>query len=195
LIAFKLSAGTGKELKDADPRLHIAFCPSIANAATLASELPLEPHQIVGVTPELAEAFQELGSGDGARRVLYPASARAKLTLQEGLKDRGFDVMRLDTYDTKPVTECSETELREALQCDVVCIASPSALKAWVNMVGMERARQLVLACIGSTSGKAALEMGFERDRVFWDDSPGMDGFVRSIEAALDAVHLIAAHT
>jgi hypothetical protein len=62
-----------------------------------------------------------------------------------------------------------------------------------VNLVELDRAREIALACIGSTSGMAALEMGFEGERVFWDDKPGMDGFVRSVEAALDSVPALAA--
>ncbi len=52
-----------------------------ATAATLGGELP-----------------QPTGGGRG--RVLYPASQRASQELQSGLQAAGFDVTRLDTYDT-----------------------------------------------------------------------------------------------
>lgn len=169
-----------------DPRLHIAFCPSKANAVTLAAELPKQvpPHPVTDAArPTDANA---------PTRVLYPASRRAATTLQDGLAKRGFQVVRLNTYDTVPVTDVAEDDLLEAMRCEVVCIASPSALKAWVDLVGFEAANAQVLACIGSTSGKAAIELGFARDRVFWDPAPGMDGFVRSVRAALEHVELEA---
>ena len=117
--------------------------------------------------------------------MLYPASARARTTLQKGLEERGFEVMRLNTYDTVAVLEVSDAQRREALDCDVVSIASPSALKAWVQLVGLERVQQMYVACIGSTSGEAALKLGLDKDKVFWAESPGMEGFLASVMSAV----------
>jgi uroporphyrinogen-III synthase len=139
--------------------------PSKANAESLAAELPIhEP---------------------GRCRVLYPASLKAQKTLQDGLLARGAFVERLNTYSTEPVTQVPEDALQRALDCSVVSIASPSALKAWVGLVGIDTARRKPLACIGSTSGTAALRAGWDEQQVFWEDMPGMDGFVSSIDAAL----------
>ena len=117
--------------------------------------------------------------------VLYPASQRAASTLQEGLQDRGFDVRRLDTYTTVPVTQVTHEQLQQVAACEVVSIASPSALKAWLELVGPDVAKQARIACIGQTSGETALRLGFSRDQVFWPESPGLEGFVDSIEEAL----------
>ena len=95
------------------------FTPSKANAETLVDELPLN------------------ASGAAACRVLYPASAKAAKTLQEGLAARGATVTRLDTYSTEKVTSVDETTLNLALTADVVTFGSPSAVKAWLAITGL----------------------------------------------------------
>lgn len=163
------SAGTTRILTDAPEAAQVqaAFVPSKANAVHLIAELPVLE--------------------SGTQQVLYPASLKAATTLQDGLAKRGFDVQRLNTYDTLPVSADSihEAMLDFARQCSVVSIASPSALKAWIGLVGLDTARTIPVACIGSTSGNAALKAGLDASLVFWDEDPGMDGFVRSVRAAM----------
>jgi uroporphyrinogen-III synthase len=169
--------GTARVVREMNPtgELRIEFMPSKANAAFLARELPLpSPSE-----PRIATHENH------AATVLYPASQRAASTLQHGLASRGFDVQRLDTYDTVAVSSVSEEGLQQALACDVIAIASPSALKAWISIAGEAVAKRGVIACIGQTSGDAALSLGFARERVFWPDNPGMDGFVVSVLEAL----------
>lgn len=148
-------------------QVQAAFVPTKANAVHLSAELPVLP--------------------SGSQRVLYPASLRAGTTLQDGLVARGFVVDRLNTYDTVPITADSvhQVMLEFAQQASVVSIASPSALKAWIGLVGLPVARGIPVACIGSTSGNAALKAGLDPALVFWDEDPGMDGFVRSVRAAM----------
>lgn len=155
-----------------DGALAPAFMPSKANADCLSAELP---HGCAPAQP------------DALCTVLYPASSKAQNTLQAGLERRPFAVTRLNTYDTVRVTECSDAERAQALRCPVVSIGSPSALKACVSLMGESVAKGKAIACIGSTSGEAALRLGFDADCVFWDDQPGMEGWVRSIRAALRA--------
>lgn len=161
-----LSVGTSKALARCAPSIQPGFVPSIANAETLSGELPL---------PASKQHWQ----------VLYPASAKAKNTLQGGLESRGCEVLRLNTYSTEKVQQVSELQLEEALACDVVAVASPSALKAWVSIAGETRAKETTLACIGSTSGNAALALGYDPGRVLWSDTPGLQGLVDCIEQAL----------
>eukprot|EP00892_Ulva_mutabilis_P001368 jgi/Ulvmu1/11231/UM073_0003.1 len=157
--------GTSRILEQHSPSLTPAFVPSKANAETLSAELPAP------------------AAGDAA--VLYPASQRAQHTLQDGLTARGFRVTRLDTYSTKPVKTVPEPELQAALACAVVAVAAPSALKAWLRIAGDSAAKARPVACIGSTSGRAALRLGWREDHVFWPDSPGLEGFVDSVKDAL----------
>ena len=65
----------------------------------------------------------------GTGRVLYPASNKASSELQAGLAARGFDVLRLNTYDTLPVTELPQPALAAAKRAAVVAVAPPSAVK------------------------------------------------------------------
>lgn len=55
--------------------------------------------------------------------------------------------------------------------------------RAWVQLAGREKCP--AVACIGTTSSNAALELGL--GRVFTTESPGMDGWVEAIQDALDA--------
>ena len=69
--------------------------------------------------------------------------------MQEGLKARGFHVTRLNTYSTLPVERLDKRQLAEAKKAQVIAVASPSALKAWVHFVGSGAADGFAYACIG----------------------------------------------
>ena len=170
--------GTARILdEDADIEfLRPAFTPTKANAVHLSAELPLT-----------TKHNEQSSTEQHPPSVLYPASRKAATTLQDALTARGFDVVRLNTYNTVPVATVAPEDLEEAKSCAVVTIASPSACKAWIALVGQSFASSKPLACIGSTSGHAALKAGLPEHSVFWDDDPGMDGFVRSVTLALDA--------
>ncbi len=155
--------GTGKVLEATrEPALRPQFTPSVANAEHMGPELPL----IEG----------------GTNRVLYPSSAKASTVLQEGLERRGFDVVRLNTYNTVTVKEIEAETLEMARRARVVAIASPSALKAWVAHVGQDRAEEMTIACIGSTSARAAEKLGLPN--VLFPEHPGLEKFVETIYEA-----------
>jgi uroporphyrinogen-III synthase len=165
-----VGAGTARILDEApgDDAPAVAFTPSLANAVTLAAELPAPPPGEPGA-------------------VLYPASAKAGTDLQAGLESRGcFAVTRLNTYDTLPVEvgELGEVDLARARAAAVVALASPSAVRAWIAAVGGvgPAASGPAVAAIGATTGLAAQKQGL--DRVHWPEAPGLDGFV---EACVDA--------
>ena len=159
--------GTGKIFIEAgEAALLPQFTPSVANAEHFAPELPRIP--------------------GGTNRILYPSSNKASTQLQEGLLARGFVVDRLNTYDTLPVTTLDARELELAKEAAVVAVASPSAVKAWVHFVGKEVAGRVSVACIGSTSARAAEKAGLSR--VFYPDAPGLDTFAATIEEALGSI-------
>lgn len=143
--------------------IEVSFTPSKSNAEVLSKELPL----VNGRTGT----------------VLYVASVRARGELEHGLMERSFDVTRLNTYDTVPVSTVSEEDLSDALRADVVTFGSPSAVGAWKKLVNGRVTDTLAVVCIGATSGKAAIASGLEN--VFYPDKPGMDGWVQSILNAL----------
>jgi len=141
--------------------VEVAFRPSRALGKVLAAELPAA----------------------GGNRVLYPASARAATTIQEGLAGRGFEVTRINTYDTVPA-DWGAGAAEAAAQASVVTFASPSAVKVWTERV--PRARDMPVACIGETSAKRCRELGYAN--VHFPDKPGIDGWAETILKCVAAV-------
>jgi uroporphyrinogen-III synthase len=138
------------------------FTPSKANAETLAAELPMS----------------------SPPTVLYPASARAQKTLEEGLGKRGFLVRRLSTYDTVPAVWGGH-EQEVASRTTVAAFGSPSAVKTWAERLG---ARSCLAACIGETSASACRRLGWEDSSIFYPESPGMEGWAAAVEAAIESL-------
>jgi len=149
--------------------IDVAFVPSKATAATLVKELPT-----------LEEATNEGRSTS----LLYPASAKAQDTLQNGLEERGFIVTRLNTYDTVTATWTPEEESL-AKSTTVACFASPSAVKAWVKNTAQLDCPRALAACIGETSFAACKKNGWKEEDIFYPEKPGIDGWAESVANAL----------
>mmetsp|Transcript_8551 Transcript_8551/g.18612 ORF Transcript_8551/g.18612 Transcript_8551/m.18612 type:complete len:327 (-) Transcript_8551:330-1310(-) len=159
---------TGETLKEFG--IDVAFVPSKATAATLVKELPP------------SDAAIEEGR---ATTAFYPASAKAKQTLQKGLEERGFTVLRLNTYDTVPASWDAE-QISLAQSATVACFASPSAVKAWLkNTNDLERPRALA-SCIGETSATACRENEWAEENIFYPEKPGVDGWTDAVVDALE---------
>lgn len=158
-----VGGGTGEALEAAG--LKAAFVASKATGKTMGSELP------------------RAEGGGGA--VLYPASCKASTDLQDSLAAGGFAVTRLNTYDTRGVTAVEPSLLRRALDADVVTFGSPSAVKAWVALVGAAAAAAKPAACIGATSARACDAAGLPL--VYYPESPGIEGWVQAVQVALTA--------
>lgn len=148
------------------------FTPSKANAETLVKELPV--------------------SGDGKpTRILYPASAKAARTLQDGLEARNGNVKvtRLNTYSTEKVTSVERDVMVSAVSADVVTFGSPSAVKAWLALSGLGDTKEQqhpLYACIGGTSAKACDKVGLPG--VLFPEQPGVDGWEQIVLEALDSL-------
>ncbi|KAL6645443.1 hypothetical protein ACP70R_017051 [Stipagrostis hirtigluma subsp. patula] len=149
--------------KSDDQSLEIAFSPSKAMGKFLALELPRD--------------------SENTCKVLYPASAKAGHEIQDGLSNRGFEVTRLNTYTTVPVQDVEPLTLKLALSAPVVAVASPSALRAWLNLVSQADSWNNSIACIGETTATAAKKLGLES--IYYPASPGLEGWVESILEAL----------
>lgn len=161
-----VAVGKATEKKLKDSGIPVTFVPSKATAATLASEL-------------------KHVDGEEPTSVLYPASAKAKKVLEDGLKSRGFAVTRLNTYDT--VTASWVDDQKEASEkVQVACFGSPSAVKGWLQ--NTEQNTGVFAACIGHTSASACKELGWEDDQIFFPDAPGLEGWVQAICEATEAV-------
>ncbi|KAJ4963095.1 hypothetical protein NE237_023034 [Protea cynaroides] len=162
-----VGAGTGSIFKEAmhsdQQSLNVAFSPSKATGKVLALELPKQ--------------------GNGTCTVLYPASMKAGHEIEKGLSNRGFVVTRLNTYSTVPVHDVDQTILVHALSSPVVAVASPSALRAWVNLISEPGKWNNSVACIGESTASAAKRLGFKN--VYYPTTPGLDGWVDSILEAM----------
>ena len=166
LSVASLGEGTTRALLDGlegDPAtsalLKPAFMPSVANAKTLAAELPAPS-----------------GGGDVSARCLYPASAIAGSQLQDALAARGFKVNRLNVYSTAKVTGLSAADVAAFKAARVVAFASPSAVRSYMSAVGD---RAVCAVCIGGTSAAAAEEAGFRE--VHFPAKPGLKNWVATI--------------
>ncbi|XP_028802948.1 uroporphyrinogen-III synthase, chloroplastic [Neltuma alba] len=160
-----VGAGTASVFNEASlsskQSLDVAFSPSKATGKVLATELPLNGNKCT---------------------VLYPASAKAGNEIEEGLSNRGFEVTRLNTYTTVPVQHVDQGILKQALDIPVVAVASPSAIRAWRNLVSKSGWTGSV-ACIGETTAAVAKTLGFEQ--VYYPSKPGLEGWVDSVLDAL----------
>lgn len=153
----------------------VSFCPTKATAEVLVQELPFPP---TSSNP----------------RVLYPASAQAPTTLQDGLEKRGFQVHRLNTYDTVSAEWTSEQQ-EWARQTSIVSFASPSAVKGWVenskaSESNQDGQRNIWAACIGETSAKACRKYGWPEEMILCPEYPGIEGWVQTIVKASEQLHL-----
>ena len=152
-----VGVSTAKVLTQAD--ISVSFVPSKATGAALASELPSQPPP-------------------ASNKVLYPASLIAQKTIQRGLQNRGFDVHRVNTYSTVGAS-WTAAQLNIAASADLVCFASPSAVKNWLRLQSSERNNLPIAVCIGETSGNyCAKNGGWEKGvNLFWPEDPGLENW------------------
>jgi len=111
-------------------------------------------------------------------RVLYPTSTIAEDTLQSALEKRGFEVRRLNTYETVPA-DFTPAMVAVGKTVDIVTFASPSAVRSWAKAVGTSA----VAVVIGPTSRKAAEAVGFDKI-VCPEGSKGLEAWAALIRDA-----------
>ena len=145
--------------------IEVYFTPSKATAAVLVVELPAE----------------------APCKIMYPASCKAKETLENGLAQRGFDVVRLNTYDTVTAS-WTNLEKETAKRCSIACFASPSSVNGWLE--NTDNDKSVLAACIGETSASACREEGWPEESIFYPDKPGIAGWVEAVESAAGSLHL-----
>lgn len=169
---------TGEVLED--DGIAPVFTPSKATGATLAAEIPLPSS-----SPMTNDESQE---HTGRPRVLYVASARAQKTIEQDMAARGFDVRRLNTYDTVPAQWSAEAHAAAA-GVSVAAFGSPSAVKTWVSKMEatQDRGNGALAACIGETSAEACRGAGWPETAIFYPDKPGIEGWVEAVSEALAA--------
>lgn len=138
----------------------VSFVPSKATGRTLCAELP--PRD------------------GGTGRVLYATSLKASGDIEQGLREKGYDVMRLNVYTTETAV-FDNTMKTLGSKSDIVTFGSPSAVRGWIENIGLNE--HMIVACIGETSAKAARKAGFTR--VHFPQQPGLDGWLVAISEAM----------
>ncbi|CAA2992585.1 uroporphyrinogen-III synthase, chloroplastic isoform X1 [Olea europaea subsp. europaea] len=103
--------------------------------------------------------------------------------IEEGLAKRGFRITRLNIYTTEPVSRVDQKVLEWAVSAPVVSVASPSAVRAWINLIPKSRQWSNSVACIDETTALAAKNLGSRN--VYFPTYPGLEGWVNSILEAL----------
>jgi uroporphyrinogen-III synthase len=160
---------------------------SVGRATTAALRASF-PEDRVGLEPVadfsaagLLAAFE--AHGIGGRRVLVPASTRARDELAAGLRARGASVDVVDAYDTvEPAGLADAVGRAVEVGFDLALFASPSAVEAFARAAGV-RAAGLPAVVIGPTTEAAARGAGMEVREVA---SPSTaEGLVAAAERAI----------
>lgn len=116
----------------------------------------------------------------GSGRVVVVQGERADATLTSGLAAKGWNVSRCNVYRTLD-TAPSADEVRDALQCDAVVLASTSAVGNWVRLVGTDFPGAVVV--IGPSTKSAAEGAGLVVAATA--DEPGVAGIIEALCSAL----------
>jgi uroporphyrinogen III methyltransferase/synthase len=134
---------------------------SVALAAAFPEDrIDLQPAAEFRATG-LLRAFEQRGDLAG-RRVLLPASSRAREELPAGLRALGAQVDVVVAYETvEPQGLAAAVRRCLVERFDLALFASPSAVEAFAE-AGGEAARGLPAAVIGPTTEAAARAAGFD---------------------------------
>ena len=184
-VVFTSAAGVAAwtaragDLGAGDPRARVAAVgPGTAEALRRAGvSIELVPERFT--TEALAAAFPR-GSG----RVLLPRADLATADLEDELRRRGWEPVRVDAYRTAFEPELPG-EVRRALDrrgVDAVTFTSASTVEGFRRLAGTVRGA--AVACIGPVTAEAARRAGFPVDAVA--DPHTVEGLVEAVARALD---------
>lgn len=144
-----------------DPVKWCAIGPATATALERAGRrVDLVPDDHVGEA--VVRALEEAGPLSGVS-VLLPVAAGARDTIEDGLRERGATVDRIDAYRTVEELERPEV-LRSALDgggVDIVTLTSGSAARGLHAALGSDLGRAHV-AVIGPETENVAASLGFD---------------------------------
>ncbi len=114
----------------------------------------------------LTAAFADIDLNN--TQILIPSSAIGTTELDEGLRRRGADVLRVTAYENRPPAP-GEVETPDALtngDIDCILFASPSAVHHFVELLGRGPAiahlSKMEIAVIGPTTARAVSQLGLD---------------------------------
>lgn len=152
-----------------------------ATAAALAArglQADLVPEQRTGAALAAALPGPPATGDGGPARILYPRAGDARPELADGLRARGWAVDEVVAYRTVAVAAAGlpPASLDAARAADVVTLASPSAVEAYLAAVGRPTG---AVACIGPVTAEAACRAGLAVDVVA--DRAGSEELVQAL--------------
>jgi uroporphyrinogen-III synthase len=157
-------------------------CPAhvAAVGATTAASLPrVDLVPAVQSADGLLQVFPHAPPTGG--RVVVAQAVGGAPTLVDGLAERGWTVVRVDTHRSHPIVPSAAQQLA-VLQADVVLFTSGSQAQAWVEVFGT--ATPAIVAAIGPQTSRVAAACGLKVDVVAADHS--LLGVVRAVVRFLD---------
>ncbi|HET6771562.1 MAG TPA: uroporphyrinogen-III synthase [Actinomycetota bacterium] len=119
----------------------------------------------------------------GRGKVLLPRADIATPELENGLTSKGWTVVRVDAYGTRPLHSLPR-EARAALRAgrvDALAFTSASTVDGFVRLAGVVRGPRV--ACIGPVTARAARTAGFKVHAVARPHT--IEGLVEGLERAL----------
>jgi uroporphyrinogen-III synthase len=160
------------------PRARVAAVGDATAAALREAGLPPSLVPEAFTTAALGAAFPR-----GAGRVLLPRADLATEDLEESLRTRGWEPVRVEAYRVRPVDRLppeAERALHEG-NVDAVTFTSPSTVHGFVRVGGVPRG--LAVVCIGPVTAQAADTAGFVVDEVA--DPHTTEGLVEAVRRVL----------
>jgi uroporphyrinogen III methyltransferase/synthase len=158
----------------------------IAAVGPMTADALLQHGLAVDVVPErfvaegLLDALRSREDVRGAR-VLYVAGEGARETLERGLIGAGASVERVTAY--RSVVDGTDADSLKARldrgDVDLATFTSASSVRAFVDLVGAERARRVPAASIGPITTEAARDAGL--DVAIEATTSTIDGLVEAI--------------
>lgn len=188
-VAFTSANAVDAFLAELDDARKLAGARLAAVGAATAAALAAA-HLVADLVPEVSSADGLVGAigsptGDGGNgSVLFCRAEDALPTLAEGLREKGWSVDEVEAYRTVvsgPDQGATPQAVDRARGADAVVFASPSAVRAFVSLVG-KGPRPSVAVCIGSTTATEARVAGF--DPVFVAQQASDAGLVAAVVEA-----------
>lgn len=173
---FERAVGLGFDARGL--RAHVAAVGGMTAEALRARGIVADLVPQTFTTAALGRAFPR-GSG----KVLLPRADIAPPELQDALVRKGWTVVRVDAYRTRPV-RALPLAARRALQAgevDAVAFTSASTVEGFVLVAGVVKGPRVV--CIGPVTARAARAAGFAVHAVARPHT--IDGLVDGLERAM----------
>lgn len=161
-----------------------------AEARKLGFHVHIIPPQALAdeLVVTIDDAIEKPSSNGDVRRVLFPRSNLALVTLREGLSARGFDVIDPIVYETIDSEPTANELAALGAGFDAILFCSPSAVLRFAALdVDVGGA---VVGCIGPTTADTAVHCGISVKVV--PEQPGTRGMVAALIDHFNAQEALA---